>query len=139
MGQVYDISLQFNGEPDEDEIVKKTIEYIANTKDHVRYSKSDLQLSEESTLLDALDVIFTDNIGCGYYGLEGSRNLDTIPGRLTADFNATYGWLEIMENWFEYVAPAMGEGTWIRIWSNSGVATAVVKNGKAEFNYCYYC
>lgn len=56
MGQVYDISLQFNGEPDEDEIVKKTVEYIANTKDHVRYSKSDLQLSEESTLLDALDV-----------------------------------------------------------------------------------
>lgn len=137
MGQVYDISLQFNGEPDEDEIVKKTIEYIANTKDHVRYSESDLQLSEQSTLLDALDVIFTDNIGCGYYGPEGSRNLDTIPGRLTAGFDATYGWQEIMENWFEYVAPAMGEGTWLHIWPDSGVTKAVVKNGKAEFSYHY--
>ena len=130
MGQVYDISLQFNGEPDKDEIVKKTIEYIANTKDHVRYSESDLQLSEESTLLDALDVIFTDDIGSGYYDSEAC---------LTSGFHASYGWQEVMENWFEYVAPAMGEGTWIRIWPDSGVTTAVVKNGKAEFNYCYYC
>lgn len=137
MGQVYDISLQFNGEPDEDEIVRKTIEYIAKTKDHVRYSESDLQLSEQSTLLDALDVIFTDNIGCGYYGPEGSRNLDTVPGRLTAGFDATYGWQEIMENWFEYVAPAMGEGTWITIYPDSGHTYAVVKDGKAEFSYHY--
>ena len=137
MGQVYDIEIQFCGEPDEDEIVRKTVEYIANTKDHVRYSKTDLQLSEQSTLLDALDVIFTDNIGCVYYGPEGSRELNTIPGRLTSGFDASYGWQEVMENWFEYVAPAMGEGTWITIYPDSGNTYAVVKDGKAEFSYHY--
>ena len=133
MGAVYDIYLELKGNPDKDEIVKQTKRFI---EDYSTYATFDVAREGENEFIKTLRIIFTDSFEQAF---TEDRNGKLIyrPGCYTADFNARYTWHTVMEAWFKALAPILGEGTQLDIWSDDGDTYCTVINGKANIRYRY--
>ena len=132
MGAVYDIYLELNGDPDKDEIVRQTKRFIEDYSDRATF---DVSRSGENEFIRTLRIIFTDSFDPAY--VEEDGKLISSDNRYTADFSARYGWHTVMEEWFKALAPALGEGSVLGIWSDDGDTYCEVKDDKAFFSY--YC
>ncbi len=115
MGAVYDIYLTLRGIEDEDEIVRKTAEFVANHPSY-RFVDAAYKLDENSTLLDALDSIFGGYVTSTYYEEDNFGRCIPEPDEFTAQFDAGYGWADAMTEWFEYINPALGVTSSLRIY-----------------------
>ena len=130
MGAVYDIYLELKGEPNKDEIVRQTKRFIEDYKD----ATFDVAREGENEFIKTLRIIFTDSFGPAYVE-EEDGTLVPSDNRYTADFSARYAWHSVMEDWFGEVAPVLGNGTTLNIWSDDGDTFGIVYNGRAYFRY----
>ncbi len=114
MGAVYDIYLTLTEDSDEDEIVRRTAEFVANHPSY-RFVDAAYKLDENSTLLDALDSIFGGRV-TSTYDVNDAGEWMAMPDEFSAQFDAGYGWADAMVEWFEHINPAVGYGSSIRIY-----------------------
>lgn len=133
MGAVFDIYLELKNNPDKDEIVKRTKRFI---DDYSTYATFDVAREGENEFIRTLRIIFTDSFAPALIEDKDGK-LVSQPGSYTADFSARYGWHTVMEEWFKALAPVLGEGTRLGIWSDDGDTYCEVKDDKAFFRYYY--
>lgn len=133
MGAVYDIYLELKGDPDKDEIVRQTKRFIEDYSDRATF---DVAREGENEFIKTLRIIFTDSFDPAYVE-EEDGTLVPSDNRYTADFSARYAWHTTMEDWFTAVAPVLGNGTTLNIWSDDGDTFGLVFNGKAYFRYSF--
>lgn len=110
MGAVYDIYLELNGVEDEDAIVKKTRDFI-DQSEKVTWNAVARNLTEKSTLMEALRAIFGESITSAYdvkQREDGSYYAEPTPNGFDASFTASYGWLDVMYDWFVYISDVIG-------------------------------
>ena len=110
MGAVYDIYLELNGVEDEDAIVKKTYDFIEQSKG-VAWNATARNLTENSTLMEALRAIFGESVTSSYdvkQREDGSYYAEATPNGFDASFTASYGWIDIMYDWFVYISNVIG-------------------------------
>lgn len=131
MGAVYDIYLELKGEPDKDEIVRQTKRFIEDYSDRATF---DVARDGENEFIKTLRIIFTDSFDPAYVEDEDGAFVPS-DNCYTADFSARYAWHSTMEDWFKAVAPVLGEGSKLDIWSDDGDTYGEVKGGKAYFVY----
>lgn len=109
MGQTYTVELNLNIKS-EPELVKRSNDYfkaieVADKEDFINLNTAD----------EVLRSVFP--------------NLDAWGGaRYSADFDASYGWENVMYQWFKAVAPALKEGSSIEVWPDSGSWGLVVNS-----------
>lgn len=133
MGAAFDIYLELKNNPDKDEIVRQTKRFI---EDYSTYASFDVAREGENEFIRTLRIIFTDSFAKAL--MENSEGqLIPRPGCYTADFSARYGWHTVMEAWFKALAPILGEGSELDIWSDDGDTFCEVKDGKAYLSYRY--
>ena len=130
MGAVYDIYLELKNDPDKDEIVRQTKRFVEDYSDRATF---DVAREGKDEFIKTLRIIFTDSFDQAYTEVEGK--LVPYYNRYTADFSARYAWHSTMEDWFEALAPVLGEGSELEIWSDDGNTFGEVKGGKAYFRY----
>ena len=100
----------------EEEVVRLAREYTLDAAGHARFSSS------KFTDLDGMmKYFFTANV---------EREPD---GTYTADFDASYGWENVMQEMFEAIAPALEDGSCLEVYPDNWKDTMVVKDGKVEF------
>ena len=140
MGQCYLMTLDFRGDFNAKAIVKKTIEFMRKratapdeTGRKVRFKDFP---TEDMTLLQAIKKLIGDQ-DCGQLYREINGECVAIPNGYLAGFDGSYGFGDVVEDWFAHIAPVAGEGTEFYLEPDHGHTTAVVKDGKAEFVYCY--
>lgn len=101
MGQTYTVELNLNIKS-EPELVKRSNEY---------FRAIDVADKEEFINLNTADEVLRSVF----------PNLHAWGGaRYSADFDASYGWENVMYQWFKAVAPALKEGSTIEVWPDSG-------------------
>lgn len=101
MGQTYtvELNLSIKSEP---ELVKRSNEY---------FRAIEVADKEEFINLNTVDEVLRSVF----------PNLHSWGGaRYSADFDASYGWENVMYQWFKAVAPALKEGSTIEVWPDSG-------------------
>lgn len=110
MGAVYDIYLELNGVENEDAIVKKTYDFIEQSEG-VAWNAVARNLTEKSTLMEALRAIFGESITSAYdvkQREDGSYYAEPVPNGFDASFTASYGWFDVMYDWFVYISDVIG-------------------------------
>ncbi len=116
MGQVYSVELRLICH-DEKKLLEMAQRYMKETSAVVTYPKK----TDFSSVDSMVKVFFTNNTektACGLY---------------LSDFSASYGWESVMTEFFEYVAPALEDGSSITIWPDSDYDKLVVKDKKARW------
>lgn len=123
MGQCYSINLKIKAK-DEIGAVKALQNKIARgDQDHTDYSidhYKQIGIGTE-TLPDLLRIFFG-----GWQG-----RLEEQKGILHSAFDCCYGWEGTMIEAFNELAPFLKDGSYIKIYPDSGVDHAVVRNGAA--------
>lgn len=110
MGAVYDIYLELNGVEDEDAIVKKTRDFIEQSEG-VAWNAAARNLTEDSTLMEALRAIFGESVTSSYdvkQREDGSYYAEPVPNGFDASFTASYSWMDVMHDWFVYISDIIG-------------------------------
>lgn len=110
MGAVYDVYLELNGVEDEDAIVKKTCGFIEQSEGVV-WNATARNLTEDSSLMEALRAIFGESITSSYdvkQREDGSYYAEATPNGFDASFTASYGWMDVMYDWFVYISDVIG-------------------------------
>lgn len=110
MGAVYDIYLELNGIEDEDAIVKKTRDFI-DQSERVTWNAVARNLTENSTLMEALRAIFGESVASSYdvkQREDGTLYAEPVPNGFDASFTASYGWFDVMYDWFVYISDVIG-------------------------------
>ena len=119
MGAVYSISgdLKYKSSSD---IVAATKEFVASYNG-ARFSDTDF-----NDLKGALECIFTKR------GLD--INYETNKSiKFNSDFDASYGWESVMIDWFDEVATLLSDGSYLKIYPDSGVDYGVVSGGIVDW------
>lgn len=102
---------------DEGEVVHLAREYIRDASRYARFS------SDGFTDLDGMmKMFFTDDV---------EKDSD---GTYAADFDASYGWENVMQEMFEAIAPALEDGSCLEVYADSWKDILIVKDGKMEFS-----
>ena len=115
MGALYDIEV-FLDCKNTDEVVRLAKEYAASAKKWAVISPFD-------NFDEMLKAFFTKSV---------HKNAD---GVYVADFNGSYGWESVMLDMFESIAPALNDGSWLKVWPDHGMDLMKVVNGRIETNY----
>ena len=131
MGDVFDIYLELKNNPDKDEIARQTKLFVEH---YSKFATFDVARDGKDEFEKAMRIIFTDSFGPAYEEDDDGK-LIPKPGCYTADFSARYGWHTVMEEWFKYLCPVLGEGTDLDIWSDDGSTYACVREGKPYMRY----
>ena len=131
MGAVFDIYLELKNDPNKDEIVRWTKLFI---EEYSKYATFDVDREGKTEFEKAMKIIFTDRFDHAYEESELGKYVPK-PGCYMADFDARYGWHTVMEEWFKRLAPILGEGTELDIWSDDGDTHCIVKEGRAFLTY----
>lgn len=127
MGQCYSVYLKvrFN---DEDGAKKALRDKISRGKEeHIGYDIEGLVAKygyDLDNMSDLLSVFFS---GWGKRLKRDYRDTDIR----VADFNACYGWEDVMIETFSIIAPFMEDGSWMKIFPDSDYDHLEVKDGKA--------
>lgn len=126
MGQCYTVYLKIKIE-DEAGATKALQDRIAKGEDdHTDYSLdhyAKLGLGTEK-LDDMLRIIFG-----GWEG-ELKPSYDGVKGKLMSDFDCCYGWEGVMITAFNDIAPYLKDGSYIKIYPDSGCDYCKVEGGK---------
>ena len=131
MGAVFDIYLELKNDPNKDEIVRWTKLFI---EEYSKYATFDVAREGKTEFDKTMRIIFTDSFDHAYQESELGKFVPK-PGCYTADFSARYGWHTVMEEWFKRLAPILGEGSELDIWSDDGDTHCIVKEGRAFLTY----
>ena len=115
MGALYDIEV-FLDCKNTDEVVRLAKEYAASARKYAVIDPFD-------DLEGMLKAFFTKSV---------HKNAD---GVYVADFNGSYGWESVMLDMFESIAPALNDGSWLKVWPDHGMDLMKVVNGRIETNY----
>lgn len=129
MGAVYSIRAYLLYD-DEQAVAESIIKFVKENTSWVDFTSSDVkELKKNKTLMNALKVIFTDYtyktdpvIREKYYGYDTDNCYES-------DFNASYGWENVMTEAFKYMASALKDGSELYIWPDSGEDYLVIQNG----------
>lgn len=132
MGQCYLMVIELKGNIDEKAIVQKTSEYVDSRWDEVRFPS---RIAPDMPFIDAMKALFGD-FTQAYRGKEGTK-CEPIPNGYLSGFDGSYGWGDVVEDWFAYIAPVLGDGTEFYLEPDHGHTDAKVVNGKAIFEYHY--
>lgn len=123
MGQCYTVYLK----------VKFNDEEGAKNAIHARLREQDVNISElgksEGLDLDTMDGLLRHYYSNWEYGHKWTTVVD--PDVLCGDFNATYSWESVMMEVFDLMAPFLQDGSEIKIYPDSGLDKAIVRDGKA--------
>ena len=114
MGALYDIEV-FLDCKNTDEVVRLAKEYAASAKKWAVISPFD-------NFDEMLKAFFTKSV---------HKNAD---GVYVADFNGSYGWETVMLDMFESIAPALNDGSQLKIWPDHGMDFIRVVDGRIETN-----
>lgn len=138
MGQCYFMTIKFKGDFDEAAIVKKTIEFMkyrAENQDKwgrkVRFTAFP---TEDMSIKQAIKKLIGDQDIGEMYDMKKDKR---VPYGYVAGFDGSYGFGEVMENWFDYISPVAGDGTEFYLEPDDGYTEGIVINGKAQFTYHY--
>ena len=115
MGAVYDVEF-FIDCKDEGKMISLAKEYAASARKYAVIDPFD-------DLEGMLKAFFTKSV---------HKNAD---GVYVADFNGSYGWESVMLDMFESIAPALNDGSWLKVWPDHGMDLMKVVNGRIETNY----
>ena len=129
MGAVYSIRAYLLYD-DEQAVVEAVQKFIRDHSHEVDFTKAWVrELDANKTLMNALQVLFTNYvyktdpaIRTKYYGYDTDNCYES-------DFNASYGWETVMTDAFEYMAPALKDGSELYIWPDFGEDYLVIQNG----------
>jgi len=127
MGACYDVNLKvrFNDEQGAKKALRDKIS--RGKEEHIGYDVEGLVAKygyDLDNMSDLLSVFFS---GWGTRLKRDYRDTDIR----AADFNACYGWEDVMIETFSIIAPFMEDGSWIKIYPDSDYDHLVVKSGKA--------
>lgn len=114
MGALYDIELYINCK-DTDKVVQLAAAYAESAKKWAVIDPFD-------NFDGMLKAFFTDSV------------YETADSTYMASFNASYGWESVMLDMFRSIAPALNDGSWIKIWPDHGMDFMKVVNGRIEEN-----
>ena len=117
MGQCYAITLK--GIINKPLLIKLTNQYRT-----IRYDVN-WQFDEIKTFRDALEEIFTNYVD---YTENPKQDIEAL--EINSAFDASYGWEEVMTNWFEFVAPAFSTDTVLEIQPDEGLTKCWIENGE---------
>lgn len=123
MGQCYTVYLK----------VKFKDEKGAKNAIHTRLREQDVNIGElgasEGLDLDTMDGLLRHYYSDWERGHKWTPTTD--PDVLCGDFNASYSWESVMMEVFELMAPFLQDGSEIKIYPDSGLDKAIVKDGSA--------
>lgn len=123
MGQCYDVRLKVSITDEQGATKALQNKILRGNEERTDYSLAhyrEIGIGTD-TLSDLLKVFFG--------GWEG--NLKQNGEELESSFDCCYGWEGVMIDAFNEIAPFLADGSEIRIYPDSGVDKAVVKDGKA--------
>ena len=125
MGQVYSVSLkvQFKDKKGAAKALRSKInrakaEFVEYNLDHYEALGIGAKKIE-----DLLKIFFG-----GWYG-----RLQDTGATLESGFDASYGWEGVMIDAFDLMAPFLEDGSWIRIYPDSGCDHGIITNGKVNW------
>lgn len=127
MGQCYTtyLKVRFN---DEDGAKKELRNKISRGREeHIGYDVEGLVAKHGYDLDNMSDLLSVFFSGWGTRLKRDYRDTDIR----VADFNASYGWEDVMIETFSIIAPFMEDGSWMKIYPDSDYDHLVVKGGKA--------
>lgn len=133
MGAVYSTRIYLLYD-DEQAVVEAIKGFIRDNQQSVIFTERLLRdFYENNTLESGLRVIFTEylyktstSIRKECYGYDTDNCYES-------DFNASYGWETVMTDAFEYMAPALKDGSELYIWPDHGEDYLVVENGQSKW------
>ncbi len=102
---------------DEGEVIRLAREYIHSASGYAKFNSSDF-----ADLDGMMKVFFTDSV---------EKDSDRT---YAADFDASYGWENVMQEMFEAIAPALEDGSCLEVYADSWKDILIVKDGKMEFS-----
>ena len=131
MGACYSVELKLkfkNGEADKEKAVKALQNYIRiHNGDDVNFCLEDWKKDgvTQDTFEDLLRIFF-----CGWsrWNMGIEQNGEWL--ECDNDFDASYGWEEIMLDAFETISPFLSDGSEIYVYPDSDCHHAVIDNGK---------
>lgn len=127
MGQTYSVYIKLRFR-DEEGAKKALVDKIARAeRENVSYDIEGLEVKHQFDLTNTLDLLSV--FFCGW-GDRLQRNT-TDPGVLHSGFDASYGWEKVMMDAFDEIAEYLYNGSWIRIYPDSGKDLAIVRGGRA--------
>lgn len=125
MGQCYCVIMNVRF-TDEQGAMRALQEKIGRAEEeHVNYNLE--HFSELGISTDSL----SDLLGIFFGGWKGK--LERQGEELYSGFNASYGWEGLMMDAFDELAPYLEDGSWIKIYPDSGVDCGLVDDGKVSW------
>lgn len=115
MSQVYSIEAKWKYE-DESIVVDAVKRYVRATMDRFNYGR-DFEIGQVKDIDSVMRLFFTNVV---------EKDSD---GVYTADFNASYGWEDVMINMFHNVAPVLQNGSYLHIWPDCDEVILEVDHG----------
>lgn len=129
MSACYSVKLSIRVK-NEKEAYEKVKEFMCNEKD-TNFSVEDFKKEGvDVNTLDGLIRVILAGWLCTPYKKEITDNGLAV---YTNDFNASYGWENVMMNFFDAIAPCLEDKSMIFIEPDSDYDKAIVKNGKAKW------
>lgn len=117
MGACYSVNLKVNIK-DEKGVIKALNEHMNN------YTRAVYENAKAETFDDLMRILFADH----------QRKVDIWEEKkwrcYENDFDASYGWESVMLEWFEVMAPFLGDGSRLVIYPDNGRDEVVVRDGK---------
>lgn len=121
MGTCYNVDLYVKKGSNTRKIISLTNKFIKEYEDAI-FETNNFNLR---TLEGCVKCIITDR----NYSLEKTKEETSF----STGFDASYGWEEVIYDWFEEIAPALAVGSRINVWPDEGHTYLIIDgNGKVE-------
>lgn len=122
MGAVYDVHVELSYQ-DEDAVVALMNDYIdENEGSRINFGVD--SFAEQGITRDSVSGLMP-----AFLTMRGMVESD--PGVFDASFDARYGWERVMTDMFEYIAPALDDGSIMEVYPDSGRDVLEVQGGEA--------
>ena len=82
-------------------------------------------LNDIKTIEDAIKLVFAD-----HQGMCDVKHPNELDYNFNSAFDASYGWEEVIYDFFKYLSPCLEDGSKMMVYPDSGCTKLVVEDGK---------
>ena len=82
-------------------------------------------LEEVKTIEDAIKITFVD-----HQGMLTIKHPNELDYNFNSGFDASYGWEEVIYDFFKYLSPCLEDGSQMWVWPDSGCTKLIIEDGK---------